>query len=126
MNTNDNQINDYSAVLDAKYGKVFALDPDSFDLVGCIHTVQGLEFDYIGVIIGKDLYYQDGMVKTNFLAHPKGDQSFKGLRKHQDDAKADRLVRNIYRVLMTRGQNGCYVYCEDPALRDYIREKIGR
>lgn len=112
--------------LNAKYGKVFALDPDSFDLVGCIHTVQGLEFDYIGVIIGKDLYYEDGKVKTNFLAHPSQDQSFKGLRNHQDDAKADRLVRNIYRVLMTRGQKGCFVYCEDPALRDYIRKKIGR
>lgn len=115
--------------LNAKYGKVFALDPDSFDLVGCIHTVQGLEFDYIGVIIGKDLYYEDGKVKTNFMVHPSGsngDKSFYGLFNHQDDAKADRLVRNIYRVLMTRGQKGCFVYCEDPALRDYIRKKIGR
>ena len=112
-----------------KFKKVFALDPGSFDLVGCIHTVQGLEFDYIGVIIGKDLYYEDGKVKTNFMVHPSGpdgDKSFYGLFNHQDDAKADRLVRNIYRVLMTRGQKGCFVYCEDPALRDYIRNRIGR
>ena len=126
----DINIGDFHAKWNFKMDRdtVFALDEDSADRVGCIHTVQGLEFDYVGVIIGKDLYYEDGKVKTNYLVHPSGpggDHSFDGLYHHQDDAKADRLVRNIYRVLMTRGQKGCFVYCEDPALRDYIRKKIG-
>ena len=103
---------------------LFAIDPKQKDRVGCIHTVQGLEFDYVGVIIGKDLRYENGQVITDQNQISSDDNS-SGIRKCKDKALADTLIRNTYKVLLTRGQKGCYVYCEDPKLRDYIRSKIG-
>ena len=102
----------------------FAIDPDSFDEVGCIHTTQGLEFDYCGIIIGKDLRYEDGKVITDPTQEAKSDKS-SGIRTCKDRELADKLIRNTYKVLLSRGQKGCFVYCEDEGLRKYIREKIG-
>lgn len=102
---------------------LFAIDPSQEGLVGCIHTVQGLEFDYVGVIIGKDLRYENGEVIADPSMVSKDDNS-SGIRKCKDKALADRLIRNTYKVLLTRGQKGCYVYCEDPALRQYLKSKI--
>ncbi len=102
---------------------LFAIDPRQKDRVGCIHTVQGLEFDYVGVIIGKDLRYEGGRVITDQNQISSDDNS-SGIRKCKDKTLADSLIRNTYKVLLTRGQKGCYVYCEDAALRDYIKSKI--
>lgn len=102
----------------------WAIDPDSFDQVGCIHTAQGLEFDYVGVIIGPDLRYENGHVITDPSKRAKSDKSLRGLKKHPDPELADRIVRNTYKVLLTRGQKGCYIYCQDPALRNYLRERL--
>lgn len=100
--------------------KTWAIDESSFDQVGCIHTSQGLEFDYCGVIIGKDLYYKDNEVKTNYLARAKTDQSLKGIKTTKDYSLADRIIRNTYRTLLSRGQKGCYIYCEDKELLQYM------
>lgn len=102
----------------------FAIDPDSFEQVGCIHTSQGLEFDYVGVIIGKDLVYRDGVVKTDFTKRARTDASLKGIKASKNYALADRIIRNTYRTLLTRGQKGCYIYCEDKALAEYIKSRI--
>lgn len=99
----------------------WAIDEDSFDQVGCIHTSQGLEFDYVGVIIGKDLIYKDGKVCTNYLARAKTDSSLRGIKKNRNYALADRIIRNTYRTILSRGQKGCYIYCEDKELSEYIR-----
>lgn len=101
----------------------FAIDPDSFDQVGCIHTTQGLEFDYCGIIIGKDLRYEDGRVITDPSQEAKSDKS-SGIRTCKDRELADKLIRNTYKVLLSRGQKGCFVYCEDEGLREYIRENL--
>jgi DUF2075 family protein len=101
---------------------IWAVNPDSFDQVGCIHTCQGMEFKYVGVIIGKDLCYEGNRVVTHPQAISKDDHT-SGIRS-ADFLTADRLIRNTYKVLMTRGQKGCYVYCEDPALRDYFRKQL--
>ena len=107
--------------------QTWAIDPESFDQVGCIHTSQGLEFDYVGVIIGKDLKYFDNKVLTDPTERAKTDQSLKGLKSDPDFiAKADEIIRNTYRVLLTRGQKGCYVYCEDADLAEYIKLRIGQ
>ena len=106
--------------------KTFAIDPDSFDQVGCIHTSQGLEFDYVGVIIGKDLCFRDGHVVTDYNQRAKTDQSLKGIKSTGDYGLADRIIRNTYRTLMSRGQKGCYVYCEDEALAEHIKQMIKR
>ena len=102
----------------------WAIDPDSFDQVGCIHTSQGLEFDYVGVIIGRDLYYEDGRVRTDASKRARGDQSLRGLKKHPNPELSDKIIRNTYRTLLTRGQKGCFIYCEDEALREYLKERI--
>lgn len=103
-----------------------AVNPNSFEEVGCIHTCQGMEFDYVGVFIGKDLYYKDGHVQTNRNAISKDDKT-SGIRlKSTSNEEADKLIRRTYKVLLTRGIKGCYIYCEDEALRNYLKEKLNK
>lgn len=102
--------------------QTWAIDAESFDQVGCIHTSQGLEFDYVGVIIGQDLVFKDGCIETDFTKRAKTDKSLMGIKKTKNYALADRIIRNTYRTLMSRGQKGCYVYCEDQDLRDYLKK----
>ena len=104
--------------------KIWAINPRSFEEVGCIHTAQGLEFDYVGVLIGKDLTYNEssGRIITNKTAISKDDNS-SGIRgASEEDAR--RLILNTYKTLLTRGQKGCYVYCEDDALREYFKRML--
>lgn len=96
-----------------------------FVQVGCIHTSQGLEFDYCGVIIGKDLFYQD-RVKTDFTQRAKGDKSIKGIKTTKNYDLADKIIRNTYKTLLSRGQKGCYVYCEDKALLEYMSKMLNK
>jgi DUF2075 family protein len=102
----------------------WAIDETSFDQVGCIHTSQGLEFDYIGVIIGNDLRYENGKVITDYTKRAKSDRSLDGIQKYGRYKEADEIIRNTYKTLLTRGQKGCYIYCEDRALNKYLKERI--
>ena len=108
----------------------WAIDKDSVDQIGCIHTSQGLEFSYAGVIIGNDLRYENGEVITDFSARARTDQSLKGLvgkcRRKDPEAllTADMIIRNTYRTLLSRAMKGCIVYCTDRALADHIRSSI--
>ncbi len=104
--------------------KIWAINPRSFEEVGCIHTAQGLEFDYVGVLIGKDLTYDpaSGQVRTNKEAISRDDKS-SGIRSASDEV-ARRLILNTYKTLLTRGQKGCFVYCEDEGLRDYFKRIV--
>ena len=108
----------------------WAIDDDSVDQIGCVHTSQGLEFDYVGVIVGDDLRFENGHVVTDRSKRAKSDASLNGIGKiaksDPDRAEriADEIIRNTYRVLMTRGMKGCYVYCTDPALADYFRALV--
>ena len=101
--------------------QTWAIDEDSFEQVGCIHTSQGLEFDYCGVIIGKDLVYRNGKVLTDYTQRAKTDQSLRGNR---DIGLADRIIRNTYKTLLSRGQKGCFIYCEDKSLLTFIKQTI--
>lgn len=105
---------------------IWAINPESFEEVGCIHTAQGLEFDYVGALIGKDLRYDtnSGNVITDKSRISKDDKS-SGIRS-SNDAQARRLILNTYKTLLTRGQKGCYVYCEDQALSEYMKRKAGQ
>lgn len=103
----------------------FATAPDSFEQVGCIHSTQGLEFDYVGIIIGTDLKYVDGRVVTDYMVRQKaGDASVRCQKTEENLARLDRITRNVYKTLLTRGQKGCFIYCEDKALSDYIRSRL--
>lgn len=101
--------------------QTWAIDENSFDQVGCIHTSQGLEFDYVGVIIGKDLIYRNGEIVCDFTKRAKTDQSLRGSR---DINLFDRIIKNTYKTLLTRGQKGCFIYCEDKFLAEYIKQII--
>lgn len=109
---------------------IFALDDTSIDQIGCIHTSQGLEFDYVGVIIGDDMRFVANHVVTDYTKRAKTDQSMKGIKKlakaspAEAQARGEEMIKNTYRTLMTRGMKGCYVYCTDPALRDYLRHRL--
>ena len=104
--------------------KIWAINPNSFEEVGCIHTAQGLEFDYVGVIIGKDLRFDTKINKiiTDKTMISKDDKA-SGIRT-SDDATAAKLIKNTYKTLLTRGQKGCYIYCEDRELREHIKKHI--
>lgn len=108
----------------------WAIENSSVREAGCIHTAQGLEFDYVGVIIGDDLRIEDGELIADFTKRAKTDQSLRGIKKmaKEDPEKAhaiaDPLIRNTYRTLMTRGQKGCFIFCTDPELQDYFKERL--
>ena len=105
----------------------WAIDDGSIDQVGCVHTSQGLEFDYVGVIIGEDLRIESGALITDHTKRAKSDASLRGIKSmtkadpERATRVADEIIRNTYRVLMTRGMKGCYVFCADPALASYLR-----
>lgn len=106
----------------------WAIDKKSINEVGCIHTCQGLEFDYVGVIIGDDLRYENNHIVTDYTKRAKTDQSLKGIniianQQGINEAKriADAIIKNTYKTLMTRGMKGCYVYCTDKNLQDYLK-----
>ena len=125
----------YDVVIQSKYGlfqkkwnnpakrELWAVEPNRFEEIGCIHTCQGMEFEYVGVIIGKDLQYRDGKIVTNQSEISDSDNT-SGIRNCKDKAEADKFIRNTYRVLLSRGMKGCYIYCEDEALRKYLKEII--
>ena len=116
-------IEDFHAKWNLENDSIFAINPNSFDQIGCIHTVQGMEFDYVGVIIGRDLVYRNGHVCTDKNAISRDDKTSK-IKQCRDEKLADRLIRNTYKVLLTRGQKGCFVYCEDEALREYMKQRL--
>ena len=109
----------------------WAIDKNSVNEIGCIHTSQGLEFDYVGVIIGEDIRYENGRIVTDYTKRAKTDQSLKGINKiareqgiEEANKVADSIIKNTYRTLMTRGMKGCYVYCVDKGLQEYLKNKI--
>lgn len=109
---------------------IFAIDDSSIDQIGCIHTSQGLEFDYAGVIIGDDMRFDGEHIVTDYTKRAKTDQSMKGIKKlaKANPAEAKRrgeeIIKNTYRTLMTRGMKGCYIYCTDRALSDYLKQRL--
>lgn len=108
----------------------WAIENSSVREAGCIHTAQGLEFDYVGVIIGDDMRFENGQIITDYTKRAKTDQSLKGIKKIAKEdpeaahALADPIIRNTYRTLMTRGQKGCFVFCTDSALQEYLNERL--
>jgi DUF2075 family protein len=111
-------------------GSAWIIDPDSIDDIGCIHTSQGLELDYVGVIIGSDFQIVNGELASNPEGRAATDVSLHGFKKERAedpkaaDKKADQIIRNTYRTLMTRGMKGCYVYCTDPDVAKYFNDRL--
>lgn len=124
-------IDDYKATWNLnKHGQAWIVHPDSVNEVGCIHTCQGLELDYVGVIIGPDLIVQDGKILTDAEKRASTDKSISGykkmLKENPKKAKetADMIIKNTYRTLMTRGMKGCYIYCTDKETQEYFKANL--
>lgn len=94
-------------------------DPRAVDQIGSIYTIQGFEFDYVGVIIGKDLLYN---FETNqWEGHPEF--SADSVVKRSGDKFLD-MVKNTYRVLLSRALKGCYVYFVDKETEKFVRSRM--
>ena len=122
-------IGDYKATwnLDTD-GQAWIIKPDSVSEVGCIHTCQGLELDYVGVIVGNDLIVRNGKIITQPQERASTDKSihgWKSLFREKPDAtmaRLDAIIKNTYRTLMTRGQKGCYVYFTDKETQQHFEK----
>lgn len=114
----------------------WATSPDGLEQVGCIHTSQGLEFDWLGVLIGPDLLYKDGRVVGDPAKRASTDVSLKGWKsqlaaaagnpdaEQAIRARVQAIIKSTYKVLLSRGRKGCYVWCADTALREYLKARL--
>ena len=133
-NVYDITIPEYNFAMSWNLGnsQTWAIDSESVNEIGCIHTAQGLEFDYVGVIIGDDLRYEKNQIITDVTKRAKTDQSTKGIKtmniKNPEKAQkiADEIIKNTYRTLMTRGQKGCYIYCTNKNLSNYLKRRLNQ
>ena len=94
---------------------LWASHPMGINQVGCIFSAQGFEVDYIGVILGPDICFNEDLeqiVAVKGFTHGVSDS----------DADFDEHIKNIYRVLLSRGRKGCLIYCMDHALNSYIKK----
>lgn len=111
-------------------GAAYIIAKDSVNQVGCIHTCQGLELEYVGVIIGNDLIVRNGIIITQPDKRAKTDKSLHGYKRDlaagvtDTEKKADLIIKNTYRTLMTRGMKGCYIFCEDEETRNYFASRV--
>lgn len=98
---------------------LWAYDPNGINQIGCVYTAQGFEFDYIGVIFGKDLIYDPKKADWVAIKENNADSVVKRSKEKLID-----LVKNTYRVLLTRGLKGCYVYFMDEDTKNFFKSRI--
>jgi len=99
---------------------LWAFDPRGIGQVGCIYTAQGFEFDYVGVIFGTDLVYRHG---AGWVGNQT--ESYDTVVTRAGDRFID-LVKNTYRVLLTRGMKGCFVYFADKETESFFKSRLER
>ena len=113
-----------------KDGSLWIESEDSVNEVGCIHTCQGLELDYVGVIVGPDLKVRGDEVITDAAERASYDRSvhgYKTMLKHDPEharEMADRVIKNTYKTLLTRGMRGCFVYFTDEETRQFFLSRL--
>lgn len=110
-------------------GSLWIIAPESVNEIGCIHTCQGLEVDYIGVVIGDDLDIEGDILWTRPEKRAKSDMSIKGYKKllsENDTAldTLDKIIKNTYRTLMTRGMKGCFVHFTNKKVEQYFKNRM--
>lgn len=98
---------------------LWASDPNGIDQIGCIYTAQGFEFDYAGVIFGEDLTYD--FSSQSWEGH-LGNSADKTVKRSAADFVD--LVKNTYRVLLSRGMKGCYVYFVNKDTQNFVRSRM--
>ena len=105
----------------APASSLWASDPAGFGQVGCVYTAQGFEYPWNGVILGPDLVWRSGawVSRRQFSKDP----DFRS-KTTVDDATYDRLVRNVYKVLLTRGLVGTLLYSVDAETQEMLRAVV--
>ena len=112
----------------ARDGNLWLIEEKSVEQIGCIHTCQGLELDYVGVIIGPDFLIREQAAVTDALQRSNMDKSVRGIKKmlkNDPEAakkRAEEIIKNTYRTLMSRGQKGCYIYCVDKETSEHFTQ----
>jgi DUF2075 family protein len=113
-------------------GGLWIMNPESVREIGCVHTCQGLEVDYVGVIVGPDFVVRDGQVVTDANKRAKSDKTVLGHKKmcktqpKETAALLDSIIKNTYRTLLTRGMLGCYVYFTDQETERFFRQQLAQ
>jgi len=99
-------------------GELWAIDPKGFEQIGCVYTAQGFEYDWNGVILGPDLIWRE----NKWIANPSGskDPAMKGV----DPSNFEKLIKNTYKVLFTRGLVGTIIYSVDEETQSYLKKLI--
>jgi DUF2075 family protein len=99
-------------------GELWAIDPKGFDQIGCVYTVQGFEYDWNGVILGPDLVWR----KDKWIAVPSGtkDPAMRGV----EPSNYERLIKNTYKVLLTRGLVGTYLFSMDSETQAHLKAMV--
>lgn len=98
---------------------LWVTDPRGIDQIGCVYTIQGFELDYVGVIWGKDLSYD---LDLQTWVADKTESCDKEVKRSKDNFLD--LVKNTYRVLLSRGMKGCYVYFIDKETERFVRTRL--
>jgi DUF2075 family protein len=100
----------------------WASDPNGVEQVGCVYTAQGFEYDYAGVIFGRDLVWRP---RKGWVGQPEYSHDAIVKRAAKDNpGRFTDLVKNTYRVLLTRALRGCYVFFEDEQTRDFVISRV--
>ena len=99
---------------------LWATEEGGFDQVGCVYTAQGFEYDWSGVILGPDLLFRDGHLVIDRAANRDP-----AMKKTATDEEAEALIRNTYKVLLTRGMRGTILYSTDPETQEYLVSVVG-
>src|SRR5207249_4974313 len=123
-------IGDYRRPWDAKPGNwrlapgippasLWATDPNGINQIGCVYNIRGFELDYVGVIWGKDLRYD--LDRQEWVGDKT--QSADSVVKRSKEQFVD-LVKNTYRVLLSRGLKGCYVFFMDRDTERFVHSRM--
>lgn len=101
--------------------KGWILSNNAVNEIGCVHTVQGYDLNYVGVIIGPDLSYNKEKNKIEVNINELKDSNVK---KGTDESVVQKYIINTYKVLMERGIKGCYIYACDENMQEYLKKYI--
>ena len=128
---NDVKVGDWSMPWNAKSdarlapgipkSNFWASDDRGLEQVGCVYTAQGFEFEYVGVIWGRDLVYR---ARQGWVGQPEYSRDSMVLKARKDPDHFTNLVKNTYRVLLSRGMRGCVIHVEDDETRNFLLSRI--
>lgn len=111
-------------------GMLWIVSPASVEQIGCIHTCQGLEVDYVGVFMGPDLVIRNGKWICQPEKRASSDKSIHGLKSLlktdpvRGNQMANSIIKNTYRTLMTRGMKGCYIWSSDEETMEWLKGMV--